>query len=129
MNILKKQSAPRFVRPEGIVSYLLASPRTSGSQHLTTSLVELQPGGEQRIHSHHPEQIYFILEGRGTMTVGDEMERVGVGDCVFIPSGSPHGLKNDGEVALRYFTAAAPSFEPKELEAFWPLPSEAEAID
>ena len=79
----------------------------------------IQPGGEQRIHSHRPEQIYFILEGRGLMTVGSETQRVEPGDCIFIPSGQPHGLKNDGDVTLRYFSAAAPTYEPGHLEETW----------
>jgi hypothetical protein len=45
---------------------------------------------------------------------------------VFIPSEAAHGLKNDGQVVLRYFSAAAPSFGRRELEQSWPLGSEAE---
>jgi len=69
MHVLKKDTAPRYLRPEGITSYLLASPRTSSAEHLTTTLAVIQPGGEQRLHSHRPEQVYFILEGSGLMTV------------------------------------------------------------
>jgi mannose-6-phosphate isomerase-like protein (cupin superfamily) len=126
MHVLKKERSPRYIRPEGITSYLLASPRTSGTEHLTTSLAVIQPGGEQRIHSHRPEQVYFILEGRGSMSVGSETQRVEPGDCIFIPSGQPHGLKNDGEVPLRYFSAAAPAYAPGHLEMSWPLQSEEE---
>lgn len=126
MHILKKEKAPRYIRLEGITSCLLASPRTSSAEHLTTTLAVIQSGGEQRIHSHRPEQVYFILEGNGLMTVGDEMQRVGPGDCVFIPSGQPHGLKNDGDETLRYFSAAASAYEPGHLEKIWALKSEAE---
>jgi mannose-6-phosphate isomerase-like protein (cupin superfamily) len=126
MRILHKETAPRYVREEGIVSYLLASARTSGADLLTTSLVEIRPGGEQRVHTHTPEQIYFILEGSGRMTVGGEEAAVRPGDCVFIPSGAPHGLKNDGPGLLRYFSAAAPAFTAEQLQTYWPLPAEAE---
>ena len=126
MRILKKETAPRYVREEGIVSYLLASARTSSAKHLTATLVEIRPDGEQRVHHHGPEQINYILEGAGLMAVGGETARVGPSDCVFIPSGSPHGLKNDGESLLRYFSSAAPSFMLEEWRTFWPLASEAE---
>lgn len=126
MHVLKKATAPRYMRPEGITSYLLASPRTCHAEHLTTTLAVIEPGGEQRIHSHRPEQIYFILEGSGVMTVGIETQKVGPGDCVFIPSGQPHGLKNDGDVTLRYFSVAAPAYPPGHLEKTWALESEAE---
>lgn len=126
MRVLKKETAPRYIREEGITSYLLASPRTSAAEHLTTSVVEIKPGGSQRIHSHVPEQIYYILEGTGLMAVGDEKAPVGPGDCIFIPSETPHGLVNDGQVLLRYFSAAAPSFGREQLESLWPLESEKE---
>src|SRR5262249_36416510 len=116
-----------YVRPEGIVSYLLASPRTCGAVHLAASLVEIQPGGAQRVHAHDPEQLYFILEGSGRMTVGTEAAQVKAGDCVFIPSGALHGLTNDGPTMLTYFSAAAPAFTSEELAQFWPLPSEVES--
>ena len=50
----------------------------------------------------------YILEGSELMTVADETTHVDPGDYIFIPSGAPHGFKNDGEVLLRYFSAAAP---------------------
>lgn len=81
MKVLTKQSAPRYERNEGIASHLLASPLTCDAAHLTTSVVEIEPGGHQRIHQHPPEQVYYVLDGSGLMTVGDETERVGPGDC------------------------------------------------
>ncbi|MCH8012423.1 MAG: cupin domain-containing protein [Candidatus Marinimicrobia bacterium] len=125
MIILNKANAPRYVRPEDITSYLLTS-KLTGSEHLTTTLVEISSGGMQRIHNHVPEQIYYILEGSGLMTVGNETARVEPGDCIFIPSQALHGLKNKGEITLRYFSAAAPSFDSEELKTFWPLGSESE---
>ncbi|HEU4402713.1 MAG TPA: cupin domain-containing protein [Candidatus Polarisedimenticolia bacterium] len=124
MQILAKPSAPRYRRPEGITSYLLASPRTSQARHLTTTLVLIDPGGEQRVHNHPPEQVYFILEGSGLMTVGTETQEVGPGDCVFVPADAPHGIRNQGQTLLRYFSAAAPAFDTSELLALWSLGSE-----
>ncbi len=129
MLILNKTTARRYKRPEGIVSYLMASALTSNSLHLTATLVELAPSGEQRAHSHAPEQVYFILDGSGLMTVGDDAQEVRAGDCVFIPSGAQHGIRNSGTSTLRYFSAAAPGFEEDELRTLWPLPSEQEDAD
>src|SRR5437899_400767 len=67
VQVLTKEKAPRYRRPEGALSYLLASPRTSQAKHLTTTLVQIDPGGEQPIHKHAPEQVYFVLEGSGLM--------------------------------------------------------------
>jgi mannose-6-phosphate isomerase-like protein (cupin superfamily) len=129
MLVLRRRTAPRYIREAGITSYLLASPRTCKSNHITTTLVEIRPGGEQRIHSHMPEQVYFILGGCGMMTVAGECQRVGPGDCIFIPSQAAHGLTNDGDTLITYLSAAAPSFSAGELESLWPLKSEAELDD
>jgi len=126
VRILKKVTEPRYIREEGITSYLLASSITSDAEFLTTSLVEIMPGGKQRIHSHIPEQIYYIFQGTGLMTVSNETEQIYPGDCIFISSSAPHGLENNGDVLLKYFSAAAPSFEKEQLKKFWPLSSETE---
>jgi mannose-6-phosphate isomerase-like protein (cupin superfamily) len=127
MHVLQKKTAPRYKRPDGTVSYLLASARTSDAEHITTSLVEVDPGGRQALHSHRPEQIYFILDGCGEMTVGEETSEVHAGDCIFVPSRASHGLLNNGAAKLRYFSAAAPTFEPQQLVDLWPLgPEDAE---
>ena len=126
MHVLETESAPRYQRPEGITSYLLASRRTCGASYLTTTLVEVEPGGSQRTHHHAPEQVYFIVTGSGQMSVADEVRTVEAGDCVFVPSGVAHGITNNGQHVLRYFSAAAPAFGADELTAIWPLASERE---
>ena len=123
MIIRTKSAAPRF-QAAGTTSYLLVSPWTCGSSHLTTSLVEMEPGGSQRAHRHEPEQIYYFISGTGMMSVEDETWEVTEGDCVLVPANSTHSIRNDStEVALRYFGAAAPAFSEDQLKVLWPLPS------
>jgi mannose-6-phosphate isomerase-like protein (cupin superfamily) len=104
MKITKKNSSPLY-ESQGIATYLLASAITTNSRYITTSLVEMNAGAKQRIHSHENEQCYYILEGEGLMTVGRETRKVAAGDCIFIPSNEPHGLNNNGQNVLKYFSA------------------------
>jgi mannose-6-phosphate isomerase-like protein (cupin superfamily) len=120
MKIFHKDEAPRYKR-DNITSYLLVSEQMCGSKNLTTTIVEMQPEGVQKVHSHGPEQMYYLLEGEGAITVGNETEIVHAGDCIFIPSNTPHGLENTGASLLRYFSAASPSFGREETERLWPL--------
>jgi mannose-6-phosphate isomerase-like protein (cupin superfamily) len=120
IRISKWRNSARYERPEGITSYLLLAKTAGGSKHLTVTEVRIEPGGSQRVHEHAPEQMYFILEGRGVMEVDEEKHVVGEGDCVFVPSGARHGIVNPGPDRLRYLSAAAPSFSEKELKA-WSL--------
>ena len=122
MKTLKRETSPRYERDD-ITSFLLASEQTCESKNLTTTLVEMQPGGIQRVHSHEPEQMYYILEGEGAMTVGDETQKVTAGECIFFPSFTPHGLENTGKTVLKYFSAASPSFSAEQSTKLWPLSS------
>ncbi|HBY06411.1 MAG TPA: hypothetical protein DEH22_00940 [Chloroflexi bacterium] len=126
MNILRQNFSPRYQRDE-ITSYLLVSAKTCGAEKLAITLVEMEPGGFQHLHSHEPEQMYYILAGCGLMSVASEECLVQAGDCIFFPAFAEHGLKNTGQGVLRYLSAASPSFTREQCEAWWPLPaSEAE---
>ena len=52
------------------------------------------------------------------MTVGNETRKVVVSDCIIVPSNEPHGLLNDGNSILIYFSAASPSLTQEELLSF-----------
>ncbi len=122
MKIAKRELSPRYKRDK-TESFLLASSKTTDSKNLCVTLVEMEPGGFQHVHSHKPEQVYYILEGEGLMTVGADECAVKAGDCIFIPSQAKHGLKNIKETMLKYVSAASPSFTVEECEEFWPLAS------
>ena len=122
MNIRKRENSPRYQRDD-IESFLLVSKKTTNSNKLSVTLVEMQPGGFQHIHSHEPEQMYFILEGSGVMTIDNAEQEIGEGDCLFIPSYSKHGLKNTGKTVLKYLSAASPTFTLNECNELWPLPA------
>lgn len=121
MEVLRKDQVPRYIR-DGITSYLLVSATNCGAKHVTTTLVEMEPGGKQTVHSHETEQVYTILKGHGEMVVAGETRRVCAGDCVFIPSNDPHGLLNTGDEVLTYISAGSPVFGAEKEQELWPLP-------
>ncbi|MDY6787831.1 MAG: cupin domain-containing protein [candidate division WOR-3 bacterium] len=41
--------------------------------------------------------IFYIIEGQGSVTIGDETENVHSGDFIFSPKAVPHSLKADSE--------------------------------
>jgi mannose-6-phosphate isomerase-like protein (cupin superfamily) len=119
---MRKKSSPRYKRND-VTSHLLVSALTCGAKNLAITLVEMAPGGVQKVHNHEPEQMYYILEGSGIMTVDDEREQVKAGDCIHFPSFANHGLENTGGTILRYLSAASPSFTKEICKEWWPLPS------
>ena len=47
-------------------------------------------------HQHDDkEQVYYVLEGRGTMVAGDAVYGISEGDAVYLPKGTTHQILND----------------------------------
>lgn len=69
----------------------------------------LGPGQTQNIHAHQgADKFYFVLEGSGKFTIGDEEQVAGVGTLVIAPAGLPHGVTNKGDVRLSLLVTIAP---------------------
>jgi len=57
---------------------------------------ELKPGSAIGYHLQMEDEIYYVLSGRGAMTVDGKTFDVGAGDAVLTRPGSSHGLKQVG---------------------------------
>lgn len=79
------------------------------SQHLMLGLNCLEPGQTQAVHAHDgQDKFYFVVEGEGSFTVGDEQQRGGPGTVVWAPAGVPHGVTNAGAARLVVLVGIAP---------------------
>ncbi len=71
----------------------------------------LPVGGSTQRHCHRAsEEIYFILEGQGTMEIDGELQKVTVGDAILIPPESWHQITTEGETTLRFLCCCAPPY-------------------
>ncbi len=101
-------------------------------------LVEFQPGGKVRkrvfiadkiemelvcyepgtntVEHHHAgqDEIFIIMDGTGTITVGDEAVRVGPGSLVYAPADIKHGIEpdRDGRMVMVFVKAPGRSARP-----------------
>jgi mannose-6-phosphate isomerase-like protein (cupin superfamily) len=103
-----------------ITSWMLISPQNSGAQNLSLQISEVPVGSEQPLHAHGPEQCYYIIKGRGLMTIEEETREVSAGNVVYIPSNKLHGIMNTGNEVLEYLTANSPAFEREYEDRLWP---------
>lgn len=55
-------------------------------------LIDMDPGTSFPLHTHPGAHILFILEGQGTVTIGDHVFKTRPGDCLFIPGNLTHGV-------------------------------------
>jgi len=65
------------------------------AENFAMGYVTLDPdGGQVPWHNQEQEEIYFVVEGRGEMCLGDEREEITTGQAVFIPPGVFHQITN-----------------------------------
>jgi len=68
-------------------------------------VVVVEPGKAAPLHKHDDtEQIFYVLEGEGTLFIGRDGEKHAVrpGDVVRIPPSTWHTIRSDGGTTLRY---------------------------
>ncbi len=69
----------------------------------------LLPGQAQKVHAHEDsDKVYYVLEGTGRFTVGNEEEALSEGHAIIARAGEPHGVRNDTEGNLVLIVTMAP---------------------
>ena len=56
----------------------------------------LKPGSAIGYHEQNEDEIYYVLSGRGEMTIDEKTFEVRAGDAILTRPGSSHGLKQTG---------------------------------
>lgn len=69
----------------------------------------LLPGQSQAVHSHgDADKFYYVIEGRGRFTLGDEVRELGPGEAAWAPRGVAHGVGNAADQPLVALTVLTP---------------------
>ena len=101
-----------FITKDGSEIRELLAHRNSCIKNQTLAEARLPPGGITAPHQHlKTEEIYYILEGSGSMRIGEETRAVVPGDAIAIPPGALHQITNTGEGILKFLCCCAPGYE------------------
>jgi len=78
-------------------------------EKLEMELVCYSPG-HATVEHHHAgqDEIFMIMEGSGTITIGDEAVRVGPGSLVYAPADVKHAVQPDGNGRMVMMFVKAP---------------------
>jgi mannose-6-phosphate isomerase-like protein (cupin superfamily) len=91
------------------MSYVFAG--ESHGAPVSAYIVNARPGEGPPLHTHPYVEVAFTLEGRATITVGDDQREVKAGGIVVIPAETPHRFVNTGDTLLRQIDVhASPKF-------------------
>lgn len=79
------------------------------SPHFFYDTYCLLPNQGQKVHTHEgSDKVYYVLEGTGRFTVGEEKQDLTPGQAVIARSGEPHGVRNDSNENLVLLVTMAP---------------------
>jgi len=84
--------------------FMLINPEDSASGRIQSGITIVYPGCRTKGHAHPDrEEVYFFLEGSGTMEADGEAWEVGPGDTFYVAPGPFHTTKNPNDFPLKFF--------------------------
>jgi quercetin dioxygenase-like cupin family protein len=64
-------------------------------------VVNYERGQSVQLHFHPYPEVFVVMDGTGTFTVGDEEVTVAAGHIVVVPPETPHRFRNESDGTLR----------------------------
>jgi mannose-6-phosphate isomerase-like protein (cupin superfamily) len=87
----------------GLIVKLLAT-----GENVSLSLLQAQPGKIFEVHEHEEEELCYIHQGRGIMTIGEKSYEIVAPAVVKVPPNIKHGLSVTGTETLLKLNAHSP---------------------
>jgi mannose-6-phosphate isomerase-like protein (cupin superfamily) len=111
VEIRSREAAEPFVTVDGstIRSLLDLSVAPVRNQSLAEATIEAGAGTVRHYHR-VAEEIYYLIEGHGTMELDGELRAVVAGDAVLIPPGAWHQISASDDGPLRLLCACSPPY-------------------
>ena len=111
MTIQSLDRQPPFTTADGSTIRSILDRTNAPVAHQSLAEATLPVDGATQRHYHRAaEEIYFILEGRGSLEIDGETRKVSPGDGVLIPPGAWHQICADESAPLRFLCCCAPPY-------------------
>ncbi len=78
------------------------------SEHVQVMEIKLLPGEGLKKHITPVDVFFYVVEGAGTVEIGDEQVDVSTDQLIESPKGIPHRLFNDGQGLFRFLVVKTP---------------------
>lgn len=94
----------------GALSKALVGPENSGSARVDFRISRYAPSAYVAEHVHQvQEQVYYVLEGEGVLTLNEEQHLMRPHDYVYVPPGVRHSFTNTGLAGLVFLVMTTPA--------------------
>ena len=71
----------------------------------------LEPKKRSKLHKISSSEIYYILEGNGSLKINDKTYKLEKDDSVYVPANSKQFIKNTGTDDLRFLCIVEPAWK------------------
>lgn len=94
----------------GALSKALVDPGNTGTSRIDFRISRYAPAAYVGEHIHQvQEQIYYVIDGEGVLTLDDERHLMRAHDYVYVPPGVRHSFTNTGVAGLVFFVITTPA--------------------
>ena len=101
----------------GALSKELAGPETTGSSRVDFRISRYAPMAYVQEHVHQvQEQVYYVLEGEGVLTLDEARHLMRPHDYVYVPPGVRHSFTNTGTNGLVFLVVTTPAMDEEEAQ-------------
>lgn len=106
-----------FITKDGSEIRELMHPDVHGNTKQSFAEATVAVGSETAKHKHiQTEEIYYISQGVGLMSLGDQRIEVQSGDTICIQPGTVHNIRNIGDLPLKILCCCTPPYSDSDTE-------------
>lgn len=106
-----------YVTKDGSQIRELMHPAAHGNRAQSLAEATVPPGAQTLLHRHRvTEELYHVTAGVGLMTLGEATFELRAGETVAILPGTPHRIRNVGDVPLRILCCCSPAYSQEDTE-------------
>jgi quercetin dioxygenase-like cupin family protein len=88
--------------------HLVEAKQIYDNENATVIHMSLQPGQSLKKHTTPVNVFFYILEGKGTVEIGEEKQEVQKDTLIESPKGIPHLLRNSGDSVFKFLVVKLP---------------------
>lgn len=100
-------SAEHYQFLGAVITIVVDGTTTDGA--LTVTVIDAPPDYENNLHSHPPNELFYVVDGEMTVYVDEEPYHLTSGMAGFVPGNRPHGFRVVGDDTLHVLAIFAPA--------------------
>ncbi len=117
MFIRKLKECPEFIAGDvSILRELLHAQKGDFKFRYSLAHATVKPAAKTKPHRLKTSEVYYIMEGRGRMSIDNESSEVSPGDTVYIPPHATQCIENTGDADLKFLCIVDPAWRVEDEE-------------